>query len=142
MSSFLQDDVMDAVLDQIWGGGAGAGYPVTYYVALMTTTPDPDGTGGVEATYTDYARFAVTNDATEFPGAVAGVKTNANEWDFGVAGSGPTTIHSVAFLDHPTDPVSATTLWASVDVTGGSLVINNGADVKVQAGALDLTRCL
>jgi hypothetical protein len=139
--SFLQTDVLDAVLDQIFGN-VGAAYPSVYYVALFTTTPDPDGTGGVEAAYTDYARFAVSNDLTEFPNASAGVKTNANIWDYGVAGSGPTTIVSVGFVDDPTDPVDATNLWAVVDVSGGSLVINNGADVKVPASALDLTGCV
>lgn len=140
MASFLQDDILNDVLDQIFGGGAGAGYPVTYYIALFTTTPATDGTGGVEAAYTDYARFSVTNNSTEFPNAVAGVKTNANDWDFGTAGSGPTTIHSVGFYDDPSSVLPAD-LFAVVEVTGGSLVINNGADVKVPGSALDLTRC-
>lgn len=138
MASFLVDDVMDSVLDSIFGSGT----PTTYYVILFTTTPDTDGTGGVEASYTDYSRFAVTNNATEFPNAALGVKTNANIWDFGVAGSGPTTIHSVGFCDDPTDPPDGSNLYAVVDVSGGSLVINNGADVKVPATALDLTRCV
>lgn len=135
--SFLQDNVMNAILDSIWGSGS----PATYYVALLVTSPDPDGTGAVEATYTDYARFAVTNNATEFPAAAAGAKSNANEWDFGVAGSGPTSIESFAFVDDPTDPIDATNLFAVVDVTGAPLVINNGADVKIPSGGCDLTRC-
>jgi hypothetical protein len=136
--SFLQDDVLAAALDNIFGSGT----PAMFYVALFTTTPDTDGTGGVEAAYTDYARFAVTNNSTEFPDASGSppVKSNANDWDFGVAGSGPTTIHSVGFYDDPTS-VLAADLWAVVDVTTGSLVINDGADVTVPAASLDLTGC-
>ncbi len=138
--SFFQDDVMDAILDDAFGNFSG-NYPVTYYVALMTTTPDPDGTGGVEAAYTDYARFAVSNDPTEFPAAAAGAKSNANEWDYGTAGSGPTTIVSFAFVDDPTAPIDASNLYAVVDVTGGTLIVNNGADVKFPAEGVVLTRC-
>jgi hypothetical protein len=138
--SFFQDDVMDAILDQVFGNVGGL-YPTVYYVALMTTTPDPDGTGGVEASYTDYARFAVTNDLTEFPAAVAGAKSNANQWDYGVAGSGPSTIVSFAFVDDPTDPIDGTNLYAVVDVTGGTLIVNNGADVLFPAEGVVLTRC-
>lgn len=142
--SFLVDDVLAGLLDQIWSGAAAPVPPGTYYIALFTTTPDTDGTGGVEASYTSYARFAVTNNATEFPASSGSpsVKSNANDWDFGVAGSGPVTIHSVGFVDHPTDPVDGTNLWAVVDVSGGSTVINNGSDVKVPAGTLDLTGCV
>lgn len=140
--SFLQDDVMDDVLDQIFGGGAGAGYPITYYIALFTTAPVPAGTGGVECSYTDYARFAVTNDATEFPAAALSVKSNANMWDFGVAGSAELSgdVVAVGFYDDPTD-TSAASLWVVVD-TGTALTINNGADVFVPASGLDLTNCL
>lgn len=142
--SFLQDDVLAGVLDQLWGAGPGVTPPVTYYIALFTTAPDTDGTGGTEAAYTDYARFAVTNDGTEFAASSGSppVKTNANEWDFGVAGSGPTDVVALGFVDHPTNPVSAANLWAVVDLTSAPVTINNGADVKVLADTLDLTGCV
>lgn len=140
--SFLQDDVLSGVLDQLWSAGGGLTPPSTYYVALFTTSPDPDGTGGVEASYTDYARFAVTNDSTEFPAAAGSppVKTNGNDWDFGVAGSGPTSVVSLGFYDDPT-ATGAAPLWAVVDLTGAPVTINNGADVKLLASTLDLTGC-
>lgn len=134
--SFLQDDTMDAVLDSIFGSGS----PATYYIALFTTNPVPAGTGGVEAAYTDYARFVVTNNPTEFPNASAGAKSNANDWDFGIAGSGPTTIVGIGFYDDPTSVLPAN-LYAVVDVTGSSIIVNNGADVVIPATGLDLTRC-
>ncbi len=137
--SFLEDGVMDGVLDELFGDAGAVTPPGTYYIALFTVTPDTDGTGGTDASYTAYARFPVTNNSTEFPASSGSppIKSNANDWDFGVAGSGPTTVVSVGFYD----ALTVGTLWAVVDITGGSVVINNGADVKILAGALDLTGC-
>lgn len=141
MASFLQDDILDVVLDQIFGNsGTPPVPPGTWYLALLTTLPAPDGTGGVEAAYTDYARLSVTNDATEWPNASAGVKTNANLLDFGVAGSGPTVIVGVAFLDSPTDPISSS-LWYVGELVGGSVSIANGGDANFQPGAIIISRC-
>lgn len=136
--SFLQDDLMDTILDSIWGSGT----PTTFYIALLQTSPATDGTGAVEANYTGYARFPVTNDATNFPAASGGLKTNATSWDFGVAGSGPQDVVSFAFLDDPTAPVSPTTLTAVVDLTSSPVTITNGADVHFAVGTVDLTNCL
>ena len=138
MTGFLQDTRLAAVLDSIWGSGT----PATFYVALFTTAPGTDGTGGVEAAYTGYSRFSVTNNATEFPAAAGSppVKSNANDWDFGVAGSGPTNVVAVGFYDDPTSTL-ASHLWAVVDLTGSPVTINSGADVKILASTLDLTGC-
>lgn len=139
MAGFFQTDVQDAILDRYWGGGAPDA-PVTWYIALFTTMPDADGTGGVEAAWSGYARAAVTNDATEWPAAAAGVKSNANEIDYGTAGSGPTNVVGFGFYDDPTSVLPAH-FWAAVDVTGGTVTINNGADVKFPALAIDLGGC-
>lgn len=140
MTGFYTDAVQDAILDQMFGSDTPAAPPVTFYVALFTTTPADDGSGAVEAAYDGYNRFPVGNDLTEFPAASAGAKSNANEWDFGSAVDGPTVILSFGFYSGPstTDPADLT---AVVLVTGGSVTINPGADVKFAAGAVDLTRC-
>lgn len=135
--SFLQDDVMDDVLDSIWGSGT----PTTWYVALLQVLPATDGSGAVEATYSGYARFAVTNSSGEFPAASGGVKFNANGWDYGVAGSGPQDVVGFAFVDDPTAPIAAGNLTAVVDLTGAPVTITNGADVHFAAGTVILTRC-
>lgn len=141
MPSFLQDDVLDAVLDNIFGGATYTNAPPgTWYLALLTTLPDTDGTGGVEAAYTDYARLAVTNDLTEWPGASAGAKSNANLLDFGTAGSGPTVVDGVAFLDSPSASI-ASSLWYVGVLVGGSISIGNGADVNFQPGAIVVSHC-
>lgn len=137
--SFLTDTQLAAILDQLFGSSD----PTTFYVALFTTAPATDGTGGVEAAYTDYSRFAVTNDATEFPNASGSppVKSNANDWDYGTAGSGPTDVVAFGFYNDPTS-TSAADLIAVVAITDEPVAINNGADVKVLNGTLDLGGCV
>lgn len=137
--SFLEDDKLADVLDSIFGSGT----PASFYVALFTVAPGTDGTGGTEAAYTDYDRFAVTNDSGEFPAASGSppVKSNANDWDYGVAGSGPTDVVALGFYDDPSSVLPAN-LWAVVDITGAPITINNGADVKILATTLDLTGCV
>jgi hypothetical protein len=139
--SFLQDDILDGVLDTIFGDATWPLVPPgTWYLALLTTLPDPDGTGGVEAAYTDYARLAVSNDLTEWPSAAAGEKSNANLLDFGVAGSGPTVVVGVALLDSPSGSI-ASSLWYVGDLVGGSVSIANGGDANFQPGAIVISRC-
>lgn len=57
----------------------------TLYVGLSTTQPVDDGTGVTEPVGGSYAREAVTNDATEWSAAAAGVKTNLNDIAFTAA---------------------------------------------------------
>jgi len=57
-------------------GGPDYVRPATFYIALFTAAPNDAG-GGTEVAGGSYARAAVTNDATNFPAAVGGVKSNA-----------------------------------------------------------------
>ncbi len=134
--SFFSDDQMDAVLDSVWGSST----PTTWYVALMVVAPGTDGTGGTEASWSGYAAVAVTNDATEWPAAASGLKSNANELDYGSAGSGPSDLVGFAFYDHPTLRLPAN-FFAYVELTGAPVTVVNGAPVKFPAGNIDLTRC-
>lgn len=84
----------------------------TLYVALYTVAPTEDG-GGTEVSGGSYARVAVTNDVTNFPGAVDGAKSN------GVAITFPT----------------ATALWGDVVAFGLHSHITN--DALVLWGVLD-----
>jgi len=63
-----------AVLDKLLGR-TDFTPPVTLYVALYTVAPTEDG-GGTEVSGGSYARVAVTNNVTNFPGAVDGAKSN------------------------------------------------------------------
>jgi hypothetical protein len=88
----------NADLDALYGSGT----PATMYCALFTAAPAADGTGGTEVSGvgTGYARQAVTNNATNFPAAVAGVKSNGTAIVWPVAtGAGYGTVTHGMWLD-------------------------------------------
>jgi hypothetical protein len=73
----------------------GSGTPATLYACLTTSAPDLAAGGGngtiVQPTsveYVGYAEVAITNDATHWPAAVAGVKTLGVAFNFPPAGAG------------------------------------------------------
>jgi hypothetical protein len=72
LSAYLENKLNDHVL-----GGGDFVRPATVYFALYTTAPTESG-GGVEISTsgTAYARVAVTNNSTNFPASVNGVKSN------------------------------------------------------------------
>lgn len=78
------------ILDYLFGSGS----PATLYIGLYTDAPNADGTGGTEVTGGDYARKAVTNNDTEWPDAVDGVKQNANAITFATATANWGTVES------------------------------------------------
>lgn len=81
MASGDTDYLENKLLDHVLGGGDYT-RPATLYVAL-TTTQSADGSGGTEPSGNGYARVAVTNNATNFPAASAGAKSNGVLIDFG-----------------------------------------------------------
>lgn len=95
-SNYLENEI----LDQIIGASAWTA-PVTLYFALFTVAPTDAG-GGTEVTGGSYAREAKTNNLTNFPAAVDGEKTNANDIDFGTATADWGTIVAVAVFDADT----------------------------------------
>jgi hypothetical protein len=74
------------VLNSILGSNKGSTAPGTVYVGLFTAAPS-DGGGGTEVTSTStgYARVAVTNNTTNWPAAVDGVKRNGGTIQFPTA---------------------------------------------------------
>lgn len=138
----LINPYLEDVLDFYWGGvtPVAPDAPGTWYVGLFTVVPADAGTGGTEASYTGYARQAVTNNATEWPAAASGVKSNANPIDFGVAGSGPTALVAVGFWDSPTLS-GAAHLWYWNLLTGQPQSLPNGGNFSFAAGALVIDRC-
>lgn len=76
-SDYAENKVLDIV------GGVTFTAPATLYIALYTTAVPSDAStgttpagGAVEVTGGSYARQAVTNNATNFPAASAGSKSN------------------------------------------------------------------
>lgn len=75
-SDYLENKILDHQL-----GGPDYVRPATVYIALFTTAPTDAG-GGVEVTGGSYQRVTVTNNATNFPAAVAGSKSNGTAITF------------------------------------------------------------
>jgi len=69
-SNFLELEVLDHVL-----GGADYVRPATVYISLHTADPGETGANEV-ASAKGYAREPVTNNATNWPAAAAGSKSN------------------------------------------------------------------
>jgi hypothetical protein len=75
-SDYLENEVLDHVL-----GGGDYTRPGTVYIALFTAAPTDAG-GGTEVTGGSYARVAVTNNATNWPAASSGSKSNGVAFTF------------------------------------------------------------
>ena len=69
-SNYLENALLDHHL-----GGPNYTRPGTVYISLYTAAPSDTG-GGTEVAGGNYSRVAVVNDATNFPAAVGGSKSN------------------------------------------------------------------
>lgn len=130
--SSKSDYLENAILDHMLGGPAYT-KPVTVYFALFTTAPTDAG-GGVEVTGGSYARVAYTNNATNFPAAVAGVKQNANVITWPTATLLWGTVVAVGIFDAAT--VGNLLFWALLPA---SKTIDPGDTVSFAALALTFT---
>ena len=74
MGSFA-DYLEDKVLDYVFSKAAFTP-AATLYIGLSTTTIADDGTNITEPSGNNYARVAVTNNATNFPASSGGAKSN------------------------------------------------------------------
>lgn len=92
-SNFLELELLDHVL-----GAAVYTAPGTVHVALYTAAPTDAG-GGTEVTGGSYARVGVTNNATNWPAAAAGAKSNGTVITFPTATADWGTIVAFAILD-------------------------------------------
>lgn len=127
-SDYLELELLDHVL-----GGADYTRPGTVYIALFTVTPDDTG-GGTEVTGGSYARASVTNDATNWPAAAAGAKSNGQDITFAQATADWGTIVAFAIMD----AVSGGNFlyWGAVSP---SKAVNNGDTAKFATGDIDIT---
>lgn len=97
-SDYLENKVLDHIL-----GGPDYARPATVYIAVYTVAPTADdGTGGTEVTGGAYARVAVTNNATNFPAAAAGVKANGTVITFPTATAPWGTLVAFSVMDAST----------------------------------------
>jgi hypothetical protein len=68
----------NSILNHIFGGSDYA-RPANLFIGLSTGTIQDDGSGLVEPAGNNYSRVSVTNNATNFPAASAGSKTNGTD---------------------------------------------------------------
>jgi hypothetical protein len=127
-SDYLELELLDHVF-----GNASYSAPGTLYVSLFTAAPSDSG-GGTEVTGGAYARVAVTNNATNFPAAAAGAKSNGTAITFPTATANWGTVVAMGVHDAST----AGNLLAWADLTT-SQAINTGATASFAVGDLDIT---
>lgn len=76
-SNYLENKVLDHVL-----GGSDYTRAATVYLALSTADPGEAAGTIAEPSGNNYARLAVTNNATNFPAASSGSKSNGVDMTF------------------------------------------------------------
>lgn len=134
-SDFLELEVLDHVF-----GAAAYTAPTTTYYALYTTAPTDTG-GGTEVgtgTWTTYARVAVTNNATNYPAASAGAKSNGAIISWGTATMDPTTATVVVTALGIFDAATDGNLLAWSDLTIPK-TLNHSDPITIPIGDLDIT---
>lgn len=94
MSDFLENETLDHLLSAATFTAAG-----TLYYALFTSAPTDAG-GGTEVTGGAYARVSVTNNATNFPAASGGQKSNGAVITFPTATADWGTVTHMALIDN------------------------------------------
>ena len=92
-SNYLENEILDHVLSAATFTAAG-----TLHYALWTVAPG-DTDGGSEVTGGSYARQSVTNNATNFPAASGGAKSNGALVNFGTASANWGTVAYIGLKD-------------------------------------------
>ena len=129
-SDYLENELLDHVF-----GNAAFSAPATLYIALSTADPLDDNSGLTEPVGSGYARLGITNNATNFPAAAGGVKSNGAAFEFPAANGG-----SWGLITHFAIMDAAT---GGNQIGYGALVaaktINDGDIARFPAGDLDIT---
>ena len=125
----LTDYLEPIVLDAIFGAGANAVSPGTFYLGASLADPTEDASGVSEPVGNGYARVPITNNATNFPAASipggVGTKTNGVAFDF------PT----------PTGTWGLITHWVLFDsLSGGNALVYGSFAVPKNIASGDILR--
>ena len=134
MGSFT-NDAENTILDAVFSA-ASLGAPATYYVRLTSTLPT-DSAAGTEVTtssWTNYAPVAVTNNATNFPAASAGAKSNGTAISFGTA-----TVTGANVTVAGAELWSASSGGTRWGWSAATATVANGAVVSIAIGALTIS---
>ena len=126
-SDFLELELLDHVL-----GNAAYAPPGTAFVALYTVAPGDTG-GGTEVSGGGYARVGLVNNATTWPAASGGAKSNGTAFSFPEATGSQGTVVAFAILDAAA--AGNFLYWGTVTV---SKVITTGDTATFAIGDLDV----
>ena len=127
-SDYLENKILDHILGKVTYTA-----PDTVYIGLAAGVND-DGSISGEPTEASYARVAVTNNATNFPAASNGSKSNGTDIVFGEATGDWGTVNYAFIADADTG--------GNVLLYGGLTTpktINSGDIVKFLTGNLTFT---
>ena len=127
-SDYLENKVLDHVL-----GGGDYTRPAKVYVALYTAAPTDAG-GGTEVSGGDYARVEVVNNATNFPAAESGAKSNGTDITFTTATDSWGTVVAFGIFDAAEE--GNLLLWAGLTA---NKTIDSGDTAKFAVGDLTYT---
>ena len=128
-SDFLENELLDHVL-----GNASYTAPTNTYIALFETTAPTDAGGGQEVTGGSYARVTFANNATNWPAASGGAKSNGVAVTFATATANWGTCLAFGIFDALTS--GNLLYWA--DLTTNKAV-NSGDTAKFNIGDIDVT---
>lgn len=126
-SNYLENKVLDHVL-----GGSDFTRPATVYIALSTADPGEAGSGIAEPSGNNYARLAVTNNATNFPAAASGAKSNGTALTFATPSGSWGVVTHVAIFD-----ASSGGNMLYYGALTASQTISSGNEVSFPIGELD-----
>jgi hypothetical protein len=127
-SDYLENKILDHIL-----GGPDFTRPATVYLALYTTGQNDAG-AGTEVSAGGYARLSITNNATNFPAAASGAKSNGVDFVFPEATNAWGLVVAWALLDAAT--AGNMLYWGDFTQTQ---TIGVGSAAKVKAGDLDVS---
>jgi hypothetical protein len=127
-SNALENSILNHIL-----GGPDFTRPATVYLALYTTGQNDSG-AGTEVSAADYTRLAITNNATNFPAAASGAKSNGTDFVFPEAVNAWGLIVAWTLLDAAT--AGNMLYWGDFTQTQ---TIGVGSAAKVKAGDLDFS---
>jgi hypothetical protein len=132
--SALSDYLEKKIADHIFGAVTFTP-PATLYFALYTSAPSDSG-GGTQASGTGYARVAVTNNTTSFPGcnATTGVTLNGVVVQFPTAGASWGTVTHWGIFD--ADTAGNLLVWGALTT---SRAIVTGDTPRFNVGAFSVT---
>lgn len=128
LSNFLELEILDHVF-----GAAAYTAPGTLYFALFTVAPSDSG-GGTEVSGGSYARVGVTNNATNFPAASGGAKSNGTAITFPAATAAWGTVVAMGVFDASSG--GNLLAWATLAT---SKTVANGDTVSFPVGDFDVT---